>query len=181
VGDARVTARDRDFSELIEDRRRRGMDQRAEDRDREHGTIALGNPPQNRHFGFVEFGERDFVEPLDFVGIGDGRLPGRRPNDDGGHPEARARREIIQLSQHIRWREAEPDLFVGFTQRRFDDRLVAVEAATGECELAGVVSQMRTSAGDQETSLIRLIRGDYDGDGGRTEFGIRLNLAFETR
>ncbi len=181
MGDARVTARDRHFSELIEDRRRRGMDQRAKDRDREDGTIALGDPPQNRDFGLVEFGERDLVEPLDFVGIWDGRLSRRRPDDDGRHPKARARREIIQLSEYIRWREAQPDLFVGLTQRRFDDRLVVVEAAAGECELAGVVSQLCASAGDQETSLIRLIRGDYDGDGGRTEFGIRLKLTFETR
>ncbi len=169
------------FAELIQDRCGRRVDQGVEDRDRQQGSIAFRNLSQDGDLGFLEFGEGDDVELLDLVGIRAERLARLCPDDDGRHSKARTRGEIIELPEHVRRREPQPDLLKGFTQRGFDDRFIAVEAATRKRELAPVVSEAGRTTCDEKTGLVVLIGRDDEGDGGRAQVGIRLKLALETR
>jgi len=158
--DARMSAGQGHFAELIQDRRGRRMDQRVEDRNRQHGSITFRNLSQDRHLGFVEFGKRD---------------------DDGGHSKARAGREIIELPEYVCGRQLESDLFVGFAKRGLYDGFAAVESAAGKRELARVMSEAGRAPCDEETGFVVLVGCDDEGDGGGAQRRIRLILALETR
>lgn len=155
------------FAELIEDRCCRRVDKGVEDRDRQHGSIAFRNLSEDRNLGFVEIGERNDEELFDLVGVGAEWLAGLCPADDGRHSKARTRREVIELAEYVCWSQPEPDLFVGFADRGLDDRFVPVESAARKRELAGVVSESRRAARDEETGLVVFVCCNDQSDGGR--------------
>jgi len=168
-------------AKMIQDRRGRRMDQRVEDRNRQHGSITFRNLSQDRHLGFVEFGKRDDEDFLDLVGIRAESLAGFGPDDDGGHSKARAGREIIELPEYVCGRQLESDLFVGFAKRGLYDGFAAVESAAGKRELARVMSEAGRAPCDEETGFVVLVGCDDEGDGGGAQRRIRLILALETR
>jgi hypothetical protein len=112
------------------------VDERIEDWDRQYGSIAFRDLPQDRNLGFVEFGQGDDEELFDLVGIRTECLARLGPDDDGRHSKARSRRIVIELSEYVRVAELEPDLFVSLAEGGFDDRLVGIEAAARKRELA---------------------------------------------
>lgn len=120
------------------------------------------------------------MEFFDFIGIGAERLAGLGPDDDRRHAKARARREIVQATQHIGGRQLEADLFMGFAECGFDDRFLIVEAAARKSELARMMAQLGCSSCDQEAGFAILVGGHNESDGGRTEFGIRLSAPFKS-
>jgi hypothetical protein len=85
------------------------------------------------------------------------------------------------LTEYVRVREPKSDLFVRLAERGFNDRFIAIEAASRERELAGVMFETSRAARDEKTGLIRFVGCDDDGDGGRAQARIGLNLALETR
>jgi hypothetical protein len=85
------------------------------------------------------------------------------------------------LTEYVRVREPKSDLFVRLAERGFDDRFVAVEATARERELAGVMFEASRAACNEKTGLIGFVGCDDDGDGGRAQARIGLNLALETR
>ena len=178
---ARMSPCQRDFAELVEDRCRRRVDQCVEDWDRQDRSITFRDLSQDGDLGFLEFGKRHDVELLDLVGVRAQGLPRFRPGDDRRHSKARTRRKVVELAENVLGSESKPDLLMGLAECGFHDRFAAIETPAGQGELAGVVSEARRAASDQETRVALFVGRDDEGDGGRAQRGIRLNSSLETR
>lgn len=120
------------------------------------------------------------MELLDFVGVGTKFLAGLGPDDDGRHEETRSGGKIVELTQYVRRRQFEADLFVGFAKGGFDDRFARVEASAGQRELSGMVSHLGRSARDQEAGFAVFVGGDDQGDRGGAQVGARVGVVIES-
>src|ERR1043166_2843547 len=142
VRNARMTAMDGDFDELVHHRRSRCVNPGGEQRIADDRPIAFGNGDEFRQAWLDELGQVDTIQPGDLGGVrthgGSRRRPGNERRDD----IPRARREIVQPAEDGGRGELEIDLLARFAQRRLDSALARVDATAWQSELPGVRFQV---------------------------------------
>src|SRR6266480_4900125 len=167
VGDAGGTAVDDDLAQLIDDGGRRRVHERREDRHLDDGPVALGNRHEPRHVRPVEVGERHPVDARDLLGVRPELDVVTAPDDDRGDDEARARRIIVEQSEHRRRGAREAHLLLELAERGPLDALARVDAAPRQRPLARVGAEPRRPAREEEAGAPGLVGDQDDGDGGR--------------
>jgi len=151
----RVTLGECHFAELV-DHGRRGRVYfivQAVQVDREHRVIAKGRLAQRGYVCVHKVGE-GYPEAVGHLG------GGRRqsgvvfyPRHERAHPEARARREIIQPSEHAAGVEVEPQFLPQLAQRRLQVGLTRIQPPSWQRELSGMAVHGGGSFGEQEAGL----------------------------
>src|SRR5262245_46065005 len=112
VSDARRSTMENHLAHLVDDGSGGRMDQVAEEGKLDHRTLALGNPDQPWHTRLVQIGEWHAVDGGDLAGIRRELARRRAPHDDRRDDEPRARRVVVERTQHGFWAQREPGLFL---------------------------------------------------------------------
>lgn len=172
-----------DLAELKEDCRGRGVDPLLDDgeRHRQDGSVAFGNRLEHGDLGLFELRERHDMELLDLGRVGFHPLARLGPADDGRHAKARARREVIEQTEHVLGLDAQSDFFVRLADRRVDRVFIAVGATARERPLVRMAPEASAAPRQQERSFAVLVGREDDRDAGRSQAGVRLFLSIETR
>src|SRR5262245_3038300 len=161
VIDARRTAVHDDLAHLIDDGRRRRVDQGPEDGQLDHRPVALRDRDEPRHLRGVEVVERHTVNARHLIRIRAQHHVAVRPDDDRRDHVARACRIVVEESEHCAVVEREADLLAQLPQRGAHRRLAGIDATTGQRPLPRVRPERRRAPGQQEARAAVVVRQQH--------------------
>jgi len=169
------------LTHLVDDGGSGRVDQRAEERELDHGPLALRDVDEARYAGPVEIGERHPVESRDLGGVGRQLARLAAPHDDRRDDEARARRVVVQQPEDGFGAERETGLFPELASNGRLRTLPRVDPAAGQRPLARVRSQRLRPACHEKARLPAVVRQEDHGHRRRPAAGERDGAALERR